>query len=151
MNSLLVSVIGPYKSGKTTLVNKLQQRRGMEGDVSFFSFKYAGKNINLIDTPGDMDAPTLVASVIGISDAIVLCMSPDIGINFQLGELVILATTLGYVLIVVNVYRDYLEIFHAGAFSQRLYAIDELFYVRGRRYVYFRYAKQPLLDAESSC
>ncbi len=95
MNSLSISVIGPYKSGKTTLVNKLQQRKGMEGDVSFFSFKYAGKNINLIDTPGDMDAPTLVASVISISDAVVLCMSPDTGINFQLGELVILASTIG--------------------------------------------------------
>ncbi len=95
MNSLSVSVIGPYKSGKTTLVNKLQQRKGAEEDVSFFSFKYGGKNITLIDTPGDMDAPTIIASVLSISDAIVFCISPDIGINFQVGELVILANTMG--------------------------------------------------------
>lgn len=95
MNSLSVSVIGPYKSGKSTLVNKLQQRRGMEGDVSFFSFKYGGKNITLIDTPGDMDAPVMIASVLSISDAAVFCISPDTGINFQMGELVILADTVG--------------------------------------------------------
>lgn len=95
MNSLSVSVIGPYKSGKTTLVNKLQQRKGAEEDVSFFSFKYSGKNITLIDTPGDMDAPILIASVLSISDAVVFCISPDVGINFQVGELVILANTIG--------------------------------------------------------
>ncbi len=95
MNSLSVSVIGPYKSGKSTLVNKLQQRKGAEEDVSFFSFKYGGKNITLIDTPGDMDAPTIIASVLSISDAVVFCISSDIGINFQVGELVILANTIG--------------------------------------------------------
>lgn len=95
MNSLSVSVIGPYKSGKTTLVNKLQQRKGAEEDVSFFSFKYGGKNITLIDTPGDMDAPVLIASVLSISDAVVFCISPDVGINFQVGELVILADSVG--------------------------------------------------------
>ncbi|MCL5101117.1 MAG: GTP-binding protein [Candidatus Parvarchaeota archaeon] len=95
MNSLSVSIIGPYKSGKTTLVNKLQQRKGAEEDVSFFSFKYGGKNITLIDTPGDMDAPILIASVLSISDAVVFCISPDVGINFQVGELVILADTVG--------------------------------------------------------
>jgi selenocysteine-specific elongation factor len=95
MNSLSISVIGPYKSGKSTLVNKLQQRKGMEGDVSFFSFKFGGKNITLIDTPGDMDAPTLIASVLSVSDAAIFCISPDIGINFQVGELVILADTIG--------------------------------------------------------
>jgi selenocysteine-specific elongation factor len=95
MNSLSVSVVGPYKSGKTTLVNKLQQRKGAEGDASFFSFKYGGKSITLIDTPGDMDAPLLIASVLSISDAVVFCISPEIGINFQVGELVILADTIG--------------------------------------------------------
>lgn len=95
MNSLSVSVIGPYKSGKSSLVNKLQQRKGMEGDVSFYSFKYAGKNITLIDTPGDMDAPLTIASVLSISDAAILCISPDIGLNFQVGELVVMADAFG--------------------------------------------------------
>ncbi len=95
MNSLSIGVIGPYKSGKTTLVSKLQQRKGAEEDVSFYSFKYGGKSITLIDTPGDTDAPTLIASVISISDGIVLCVSPDVGINFQVGELAILADTVG--------------------------------------------------------
>ncbi len=95
MNSLLISVVGPYKTGKTTLVNKLQQRKGFEGDVSFYSFKYSGKSITLIDTPGDMDAPTLVSSVLSISDAIVFCIAPDIGVNTQVGELLVLADTIG--------------------------------------------------------
>ncbi|MCL5009468.1 MAG: GTP-binding protein [Candidatus Parvarchaeota archaeon] len=93
MNSLSIAVIGPYKSGKSTLVNKLQQRKGFEGDVSFYSFKYGGKSITLMDTPGDMDAPTLISSVLCISDAIIFCVSPDIGVNAQVGELLVLADT----------------------------------------------------------
>jgi selenocysteine-specific elongation factor len=95
MNSLSIGIIGPYKTGKSTLVNKLQQRKGFEGDVSFYSFKYGGKSITLIDTPGDMDAPTMIASVLSISDAIVFCVSPDIGVNAQVGELLVLADTIG--------------------------------------------------------
>ncbi len=95
MDSLTVSVVGPYKSGKTTLVNKLQQRKGAEEDVSFYYFKYSSKNVTLIDTPGDMDVPTTIGSVLSISDAVILCVSPDIGINFQVGEQIIMAASLG--------------------------------------------------------
>ncbi len=94
MNSLSVAVIGPYHSGKTTLVNKLQQKLGAEGDVSFFSFKYGGKNITLMDTPGDTDSPVLMASVLSVADAMIFCISPDVGITFQVGEIVVLADTL---------------------------------------------------------
>jgi selenocysteine-specific translation elongation factor len=98
MNAISVAVIGPYKSGKTSLVNKLQQRkeqrREVEGDVSFFSFRYGGRDVNLIDTPGDVDAPTLIASSLCISDAVMLCIAADSGINFQLGELVVLTDSL---------------------------------------------------------
>ena len=95
MDSIVVGVIGPYKSGKTSLVNKLQQRKGIEEDVAFYFFKYAGKNVTLVDTPGDMDAPTTVASVISISDACILCISPETKINFQVGEQLILMDNLG--------------------------------------------------------
>jgi selenocysteine-specific elongation factor len=95
MDSLSVSVIGPFKSGKSTLVNKLQQRKGVEEDVSFYSFKYAGKSITLIDTPGDMDAPLVIGSVLSVSDAVVLCVSADIGLNFQVGELVVMIDAIG--------------------------------------------------------
>ena len=95
MNSLTVSVIGPYRSGKSTLVNKLQQRKGAEEDVSFFFFKYGGKNVTLIDTPGDMDNPTTLASVLTISDAIIFCVSPENGVNLQVGEQIIMASSIG--------------------------------------------------------
>ena len=95
MNSLTVSVIGPYRSGKSTLVNKLQQRKGAEEDVSFFFFKYGGKNVTLIDTPGDMDNPTTLASVLTLSDAIIFCVSPENGINPQVGEQIIMASSIG--------------------------------------------------------
>ncbi len=95
MDSLTASVIGPYKAGKSTLVNKLQQKKGAEEDVSFYYFKYSNKNVTLIDTPGDMDVPTTIASVLSISDAIIFCISPDIGINFQVGEQIIMASSLG--------------------------------------------------------
>ncbi len=95
MNSLTVSVIGPYKSGKSTLVNKLQQRKGAEEDVSFFFFKYGGKNITLIDTPGDMDNPTTLASVLTISDAIIFCISTETGVNLQVGEQIIMTNSAG--------------------------------------------------------
>ncbi|MCW1301687.1 MAG: GTP-binding protein, partial [Candidatus Parvarchaeota archaeon] len=95
MNSIVVGVIGPYKSGKTSLVNRLQQRKGVEEDVAFYFFKYSGKNVTLIDTPGDTDAPSTVASVISISDACVLCISPETKINFQVGEQIILMDNLG--------------------------------------------------------
>ncbi len=95
MNSLSIAVVGPYKSGKSTLVNKLQQRKGVEEDVSFYSFKYGGKSITLIDTPGDVDTPALVTSVLSISDAVMFCISPDVGINFQVGEIAILINTVG--------------------------------------------------------
>ena len=95
MNSLTVSVIGPYRSGKSTLVNKLQQRKGAEEDVSFFFFKYGGKNVTLIDTPGDMDNPPTLASVLTISDAIIFCVSPENGVNLQVGEQIIMASSIG--------------------------------------------------------
>ena len=95
MNSLTVSVIGPYRSGKSTLVNKLQQRKGAEEDVSFFFFKYGGKNVTLIDTPGDMDNPTTLASVLTLSDAIIFCVSPENGVNLQVGEQIIMASSIG--------------------------------------------------------
>ncbi|MCL4391690.1 GTP-binding protein [Candidatus Parvarchaeota archaeon] len=95
MNSLTVSVIGPYRSGKSTLVNKLQQRKGAEEDVSFFFFKYGGKNVTLIDTPGDMDNPTTLASVLTISNAIIFCVSPETGVNLQVGEQIIMANSVG--------------------------------------------------------
>ncbi len=95
MNSITVSVIGPYRSGKSTLVNKLQQRKGIEEDVSFFFFKYGGKNVTLIDTPGDMDNPTLLASVLTVSDAIIFCVSTENGVNPQVGEQIIMANTAG--------------------------------------------------------
>ena len=95
MNSLTVSVIGPYRSGKSTLVNKLQQKKGAEEDVSFFFFKYGGKNVTLIDTPGDMDNPAVLASVLTISDAIIFCVSPENGVNLQVGEQIIMANAAG--------------------------------------------------------
>lgn len=95
MDSIIVGVIGPYKSGKTSLVNKLQQRKGIEEDVAFYFFKYSDKNVTLVDTPGDMDAPSTMASVISISDACVLCVSPETKINFQVGEQLILMDNLG--------------------------------------------------------
>ncbi len=95
MNSLTVSVIGPYRSGKSTLVNKLQQRKGAEEDVSFFFFKYGGKNVTLIDTPGDMDNPTTLASVLTLSDSIIFCVSPENGVNLQVGEQIIMASSIG--------------------------------------------------------
>ena len=95
MNSLTVSVIGPYRSGKSTLVNKLQQRKGAEEDVSFFFFKYGGKNVTLIDTPGDMDNPAILASVLTLSDAIIFCVSPENGVNLQVGEQIIMASSIG--------------------------------------------------------
>ncbi|MDP8012836.1 MAG: GTP-binding protein [Nanoarchaeota archaeon] len=95
MNSITVCVIGPYKSGKTTLVGKLQQRKGMEGDVSFYFLRYNGKDITLLDTPGDMDTPALIASSLSVSNAVLFCISPDTGINFQVGELLILTDTFG--------------------------------------------------------
>ena len=95
MNSLTVSVIGPYRAGKSTLVNKLQQKKGAEEDVSFFFFKYGGKNVTLIDTPGDMDNPALLGSVLTISDAIIMCVSPENGVNLQVGEQIIMADTVG--------------------------------------------------------
>ncbi|MCW1299667.1 MAG: GTP-binding protein, partial [Candidatus Parvarchaeum sp.] len=95
MNSLTVSVIGPYRSGKSTLVNKLQQRKGAEEDVSFFFFKYGGKNVTLIDTPGDMDNPITLASVLTLSDAIIFCVSPENGVNLQVGEQIIMASSIG--------------------------------------------------------
>ncbi len=95
MNSLTVSVVGPYRSGKSTLVNKLQQRKDAEEDVSFFFFKYGGKNVTLIDTPGDMDNPTILASVLTISDAIIFCVSTETGVNLQVGEQMIMASSVG--------------------------------------------------------
>lgn len=94
MNSLSVAVVGPYHSGKTSLVNKLQQKSGAEGDVSFFSFKYSGRNITLIDTPGDTDSPLLMSSVLSVADAAIFCISSDTGITFQTGEIVVLMDTL---------------------------------------------------------
>lgn len=103
-NALTVCVVGPYKSGKTTLVNKLQQKKGMEGDVSFYFLRYNNKDITLIDTPGDADIPSLIASSISISNAVLLCLSPDTGVNFQVGEIIILINTIGIRkgLIVIN-------------------------------------------------
>ena len=96
-NALTVCVIGPYKSGKTTLVNKLQQKKGMEGDVSFYFLRYNNKDITLLDTPGDADIPSLIASSISVSNAVLLCISPDVGINFQVGEMIVLVDTIGII------------------------------------------------------
>jgi selenocysteine-specific elongation factor len=91
MKNVNVGVFGNLRSGKSSLVEKLKQRKGMgsETDISFYSYKIGESNVTLIDVPGDPNKIQPMLCAANISDAALLTVSPDRGIDYQTGEIII--------------------------------------------------------------
>ena len=91
MKSIQVALVGLNNSGKTTVVNKLQQKKELETEkFTIHSFKEGGNLVYLADTPYNMEEPKEMIALLKESDACVLCVSAVDGVNPKLGELILL-------------------------------------------------------------
>jgi selenocysteine-specific elongation factor len=91
MKSIQVALVGLSGSGKTTVVNKLQQKKELETEkYSIYSFKEGGDLVYLADTPYNLEEPKEMIALLKESDACLFCVSAVDGINPKLGELILL-------------------------------------------------------------
>ena len=91
MKSLQIATIGLSGSGKTVLVNKLQQKKEIEDEkFSVYSFKQGDALVYLADAPYNLAEPKNIVTLLKEADACLLCVSAVEGINPKLGELVLL-------------------------------------------------------------
>ncbi|MCD6576145.1 MAG: 50S ribosome-binding GTPase [Nanoarchaeota archaeon] len=96
MKSVQVALIGLNNSGKSTVANKLQQKKELETEkFTISSFKEGGNLVYLADTPYNLDEPKEMIALLKESDACLLCVSAVDGVNPKLGELVLLLNFLG--------------------------------------------------------
>lgn len=95
MKNVNVAVVGAFRSGKSALVGKLQQRKGMSSDISLYSYKSGDAIVTLIDVPGDVDKMGPLMNAVHMADAVLICVSAERGIEVQTGEALIAATAAG--------------------------------------------------------
>lgn len=95
MKNVNVAVVGAFRSGKSALVEKLQQRKGMSSDIALYSYKRGTTHVTLIDVPGDVDKMGPLMNAIHMADAVLLCVSAERGIEIQTGEALIAAAAAG--------------------------------------------------------
>jgi selenocysteine-specific translation elongation factor len=91
MKALQVAIIGLNNSGKSTVVNKLQQKEEFDAEkFKMYSFKQGDTLVYLADTPYNLSEPKEMIALINESDACLFCISAVDGINPKLGELMLL-------------------------------------------------------------
>ncbi|MCD6547048.1 MAG: hypothetical protein J7K22_00680 [Nanoarchaeota archaeon] len=91
MKALQIALIGLNNSGKTTVANKLQQKKELETEkFTIYSFKQGDTLVYLSDTPYNMDEPKEMIALLKEADACLFCISAVDGINPKLGELILL-------------------------------------------------------------
>lgn len=95
MRNVNVAVVGAFRSGKSALIEKLQQRKGMSSDISLYSYKSGGAIVTLVDVPGEPDKMGPLMNAVHMADAALLCVSAERGIEVQTGEALIAATAAG--------------------------------------------------------
>jgi selenocysteine-specific elongation factor len=95
MKNINIGVFGNLGAGKTSIVQKLQQREGMSSDIAFYSYKVRDSNVTLIDVPGDPSKIQPMLEVASICDAALLAISAEDGVNYQTGEIIIALTLAG--------------------------------------------------------
>ncbi|MCW1292059.1 MAG: GTP-binding protein [Candidatus Rehaiarchaeum fermentans] len=89
MKNLTIAVIGPYGSGKTSIVEQLKQKEGLESeDIVVRSFKQRDTLVNLVDVPGGLDTPEIAIATLSFSNAFMLVIGADNPITYQLGEFI---------------------------------------------------------------
>jgi selenocysteine-specific translation elongation factor len=90
VKTLNVCVIGPAKSGKTVVVEKLQQKMELQTEeYTVHSFKVGDALVYLGDAPFDMAKVKPTMALMAESDACLICVPADQGIQ-KLGEIVLL-------------------------------------------------------------
>ena len=95
MKALQIALVGINNSGKSTVVEKLQQKKELESEkFSVYSFKQGDSLIYLADTPYNMDAPKEMVGLIKEADGCLICVSAVEGVNQKFGELIILLNSL---------------------------------------------------------
>ncbi|MEM3086766.1 MAG: GTP-binding protein [Halobacteria archaeon] len=95
MRNVNVAVVGAFRSGKSALVEKLQQRKGMSSDIALYSYKSGDAVVTLVDVPGDADKMGPLMNALHMADAVLICVSAERGIEVQTGEALIGATAAG--------------------------------------------------------
>ncbi len=95
MSNVNIAVVGAFRSGKSALVEKLQQRKGMASDIALYSYKSGTVNVTLVDVPGDADKMGPLMNALHMADAVLLCVSAERGIEVQTGEALIAAAAAG--------------------------------------------------------
>lgn len=91
MKSLQIATIGLSGSGKTVLVNKIQQKKELEDEkFNVYSFKQGDSLVYLSDTQYNLSEPKNMLTLLKEADACLLCVSATEGINPKFGELVLL-------------------------------------------------------------
>lgn len=89
MKNVNVAVAGAFRSGKSSLVEKMQQRKGMSSDIALYSYKTRDANVTVVDVPGEPDKLGPLMNAAFLSDGLLLCVPADKGIDVQAGEALI--------------------------------------------------------------
>src|SRR3989338_7095769 len=89
LKNINVAVAGSFRSGKSALVEKMQQRKGMASDIALYSYKTQNANVTLIDVPGEADKLGPLMNAASMADGLLLCVPADKGIDIQAGEALI--------------------------------------------------------------
>ncbi len=118
-----IAVIGPKNSGKTTIVEKIQQKRVYEKEedpLRIYSFKQAGKLVTLLDLPGgDLAQQIQLAS---LADAVMLVL--EVGfLSTEVGDLIISLNLLGKKGLVVISKSDLVTVDEKESFIKKIKAI----------------------------
>jgi selenocysteine-specific translation elongation factor len=96
MNVTQFAFIGIKGSGKTSLIEKLQQKKEMETEqFNVYSFKQGASLIYMTDAPYDLSNPKSFLTLMYEADACVFCVSALEQIGQQLGELILLINYVG--------------------------------------------------------
>lgn len=97
MNVTQFAFVGIKGSGKTSIVEKLQQRKELDTEqFNVYSFKQGANLIYMTDAPYDLSNPKPFLTLMYEADACVLCVSAIEQIGPQLGELVLLINYVGF-------------------------------------------------------
>ncbi len=91
MKALQIAIVGLKNSGKTTIAEKLKQKKEIENEkFDIYSFKQGASLIYLSDTPYNIDEPKEMIAFMKQADACVFCISAIDSIDQKLGELILL-------------------------------------------------------------
>ncbi len=91
MKAVQISIVGLKNSGKTTIAEKLKQKKEIEKEkFDLYSFKQGASLVYLTDTPYNIDEPKEMIALMKEADACLFCISAIDAINQKLGELILL-------------------------------------------------------------